>query len=71
MNFLSKQALLRSFQIAQQIEAIPRICTFLLAGTNWGNHQKNWEKFPGLFWAPTDFATQLQTNFAAGQVKKR
>jgi hypothetical protein len=42
-----------------------------LADTKRGNHQKNWEKFPGLFWAPIDFATQLHGNLVAGQENKR
>jgi hypothetical protein len=57
--------------MAQQIAANPAICVFLLAGKNYGSHQKNCVKDPGLDGAPINFPTALHTNFAVGQVKKR
>jgi hypothetical protein len=57
--------------MAQHVAARLAICTFLLARTKRGNHQKNCVKLPGLSDAPIDIATVLQTNFAATHSKKR
>jgi hypothetical protein len=71
ISLCSKQALFLNFQMAQQIAASPAIYSFLLARIKRGKHQKNFIKLPGLLDAPTDVATELQTNFAATHSKKR
>jgi len=71
MNFPSKQALFRAFQMAQQIPDIPHRWNFFPFGNHRSHQVQHWDKDVGILLAPSSCAMTPQITLDTRQLKRR